>query len=250
MDGGKLPGPWRADLERVDGWVRRPLARRPGPREGLSRGWRISSGWTDGASSYGGGRARAGAGRSRPPSSETPKYRKMAICGFSLPLLPLCLLVAEAGRSCGNPGAVDGGRDFQRLWEGPGVGGRWPGAFHIRSASTACEGESFACLRGSVESPWPHPSLRAGLRGRVRTCVQACVRLSRAACGLACGFARPDSAAPTPLRPLRIGSLADGELRRVERNLGEILEGRSKIFSLRIRWARIGSHGAVSSPRP
>ena len=90
------------------------------------------------------------------------------------------------------------------------------------------------------EAPRPWPGLRAGLRSRVgpacrsargsqsrmRTCVETCVRLPRAACGparAACrpvrGFAWPDSAAPTPLRPLRISSLADGRLRETERNL-------------------------------
>jgi hypothetical protein len=36
------------------------------------------------------------------------------------------------------PGGGDfGGWDFQRAWEGPGVGGWWSGAFHTRSDSTA-----------------------------------------------------------------------------------------------------------------
>src|SRR5262249_38993982 len=44
-------------------------------------------------------------------------------------------------------------RDFQRVWEGPGVGVWWPGAFHTRSDSTARAGGRFgselpAVLRG------------------------------------------------------------------------------------------------------
>jgi hypothetical protein len=46
---------------------------------------------------------------------------------------------APCGRgcgSCGNPGRVDGGRDFQGVWEGPGAGGvvvrsfPYPVSFH------------------------------------------------------------------------------------------------------------------------
>jgi hypothetical protein len=35
------------------------------------------------------------------------------------------------------PGRGPGGRDFQRVWEGPGAGGWVPGAFHTRADSTA-----------------------------------------------------------------------------------------------------------------
>ena len=117
-------------------------------------------------------------------------------------LLEILLLLAGPARrgwgSCGNPWAVDGGRDFQRLWEGPGASGRWPGAFHIRSASTAWGGGLASPARAAPgESPWPQPGLRAGLRSHARTCVQtcvrlpqgrvrSCVRLARAACRPVC----------------------------------------------------------------
>jgi hypothetical protein len=141
--------------------------------------------------------ARAG-GRegSRPPSSGARHIEK---CRFAVFLFLFFLPGSSSPRlccSCGNPGAVDGGRDFQRLWEGPGAGGRWPGAFHIRSASTAWEGESFACPGGSWESLWPRPGLRAALHGPVQTCVRVCV----AACGLAC---RPACGLPEPRADLR-----------------------------------------------
>ena len=156
--------------------------------------------------------ARAG-GRGAVPRARARIHREMSICGFSF-----FLLSAPRRRGCAElweSRAVDGGRDFQRLWEGPGAGGRWPGAFHIRSASTAWVGESFACPGG--------PS-----RPAVRACVAACGLACRPACGsaepraeLRAALREPradlraalrgrDSAAPTPLRPLRISSLADG----------------------------------------
>lgn len=44
--------------------------------------------------------------------------------------------------AAGIPAGGGRGRDFRRLWEGPGAGGWWAGAFHSRSDSTAREGES------------------------------------------------------------------------------------------------------------
>jgi hypothetical protein len=160
--------------------------------------------------------------------------------------------------------AVDGGRDFQRLWEGPGAGGGGP------ELSTS----------GQLPQPgWG--KLRLRLPGRPQGVaygpVQACVRVCVAACGPtcrpACGFPEPradlraglrepradlraalrgpDSAAPTPLRPLRIASLADGEPKGAERNLG-------RYWRDGLKFSHCTSEGlepeattpCVSSPRP
>ena len=105
-------------------------------------------------------------------------------------------------------------------------------------------------LLPSPRNPRPRSGPPAARRRRVRTCMPACVRFLQAACGLACGparaacrpacgFARPDSAAPTPLLPLRIGSLADGELRRAERNLG-------KYWSNDLKFSHCASDGLES----
>ncbi len=82
------------------------------------------------------------------------------------------------------PGSGWGPVSFHRGWE---------------AASSARE--------ASWVSPEPRPGLRPGLRSHVWTCVQTCVRLCAA-----------DPAAPTPSRPLRISSLADGAVGRTERN--------------------------------
>jgi len=116
--GGSCPDHGGAELE-ADGWLGRH------PRRLSSRGW---------------------PGGESSSEFRALNYREVSICGFLLPLLPLWLLVAGLG-VCGNPGAADGGRDFQRLWEGPGAGG-----------------------------------LRAVLRSRVRICVRLCA----VTCGSAC----------------------------------------------------------------
>ncbi len=81
--------------------------------------------------------------------------------------------------------------------------------------------------------------LQGVAHGPIQACVRACVAACRPACGspepradlradlrephadLRAALRGPDSATPTPLLPLRFGSLADRELRRAERNLGE-----------------------------
>ena len=190
------------------------------PTDGGSR----EGGWL-GSSSHG-GRARAGGREEVVSERRSSEYRKVSICGFLPSLLPLCLLVAEAGRSCGNPGG----------WMEAGISN---GCGKVRG-------------RVVVARSFPHPvsfhSLSGGkprlpwqLQGVAHGPDQACVRAYVAACGLACGFARPDSAAPTPLRPLRIGSLADGELRRAERNLG-------KYWSEHLKSSHCASDGLESEP--
>src|SRR6202035_2296038 len=99
--------------------TRRPgLGRcRPRNRDGGEAvgGWVVVShggGWL-----HGGRSADAGAGKS---------FR----VGPSSPRLCVAVEIPRGGW----------GRDFQRVWEGPGAGVRWPGAFHTRSDSTAGEG--------------------------------------------------------------------------------------------------------------
>jgi len=338
---GDAGRPRRAELERAGGWVRRPLARRPGAREGgacvsvdggklAGHGARSWSGWMVGfvvrshggpelaregaCASVDGGSCRDHGGRSwrgwvvgfvvrfarrpgssrgrslrqrgrgklaglggrswsgwmvgfviprgrgsrgwpggsRSPEPRGSAYREVSICGLLLPLLPPGLLVAEVVRSCGNPGAVDGGRDFQRLWEGPGAGGRWPGTFHIRSASTAWEGGklrlpahlrrvAMTSARFACGPAWPRADLRAGLRAaiqsRVRTCVRLCASRVRTCVRLcAARFCSPHPPSP----PSDCLSRGWGTPKSGTK-LGEVLVRRSKIFSLRIRWARIAT---------
>jgi len=78
------------------------------------------------------------------------------------------------------------GRDFQRLWEGPGAmaGGPelstsgqlpWPGrgkAWPLRAAPGGHRSPS----RSTRRPAWPHPDLRADLRAAPRSCVRTCVR--------------------------------------------------------------------------
>ena len=154
----------------------------------------------------------------------------------------------EAGISngCGKVrGRVAGGPELSTSGQlpQPGRGKASP----ARAAPGSRHGPVQGCVRACVAASGPACRSARGFQSRMRTCVQTCVRLPRAACGPACGFAWPDSSAPTPLRPLRISSLADGGFQWTERNLGRVLERRSKIFSLHIRWARIGNHGPVSS---
>ena len=92
------------------------------------------------------------------------------------------LLLAAAVCSCGNPGRWRGGWDFQRVWEGPGVGGRWPEAFHARSDSTAGVGGRLGpeiapvhgraargpCVRGPREPPDRAVGSRRGRRAEPR----------------------------------------------------------------------------------
>ena len=71
---------------------------------------------------------------------------------------PQCIPRRRGCGSCGNPGrGWAGAQDFQGVWEGPGVGGRRPGAFHTPAASIAGVGGSWVGgghrRRGAPRSP-------------------------------------------------------------------------------------------------
>jgi len=240
--GGSWRDHGRVDLERVGGWV--VIPRRPGARAGGEPGG------------------------SRPPSSGARNIEKCRftdffflffLSGSSSPRL--CVDVGIPGRwmeagisnGCGKVrGRVAGGPELSTAGQLPQPGrGR---ASPARAAPGSRHGSVQGCVQACVAASGPVCRSARGPQSRMRTCVRTCVRLPRAACGLACrsaraacgpacGFAWPDSSAPTPLRPLRISSLADGGFQWTERNLGRVLERRSKIFSLHIRWARIGYLG-------
>jgi hypothetical protein len=82
--------------------------------------------------------------------------------------------------------------------------------------------------------------LRAGLRAappsRVRTCVRACASRVQTCMRLcAAGFCDPHPPSPPSDRPSR-----GWGIQKSGTKLGKVLARRSKIFSLRIRWTRIG----------
>lgn len=94
---------------------------------------------------------------------------------------------------------VEWWRDFQRVWEGPGGGGWWSGAFHTRSASIARVGEGHLYLDSFRQSAEARPGLRADLRaglGEPRVDLRAAPR----------DILRP----PPPSAPFGMGCLADG----------------------------------------
>lgn len=168
--GCRPPGRWC--LRGTGGWVGRCRPRR---RVDRTRGMCVSAWWGTAVQNGGGrenccptdGRDRAG-GREGWSSLVSIDIDAFAIY---FPLL-LPVFAAEAVRSCG----AGGGWDFQRVGRSE-VAGRWSGAFHTRSASTA----------------WGEGPLR--LQGQLRRLTQAqvCVRTCIAASGLACrpayGFA-------------------------------------------------------------
>jgi hypothetical protein len=127
----------RRDRQWMCGWASTPRARRS---EG---GWDVvvhQMGWLHGDRS-----ADAGGGKFFKISPTSPR---------------LCVAV-EIPR---------GGwwRDFQRVWEGPGVGVRWPGAFHTRSDSTAGEGGRFGSALAAARREGR--GKRAACAGRLPEC--------------------------------------------------------------------------------
>jgi hypothetical protein len=99
-------------------------------------------------------------------------------------------------RLCVAVGIPGGGRrrDFQRVWEGPGVGVWWPGAFHTRSDSTAGVGGRFGSEIAAGR--------REG-RGKGAACAGSspeCRGQSGGLGGLLRGPARPDFCSPHPCR--------------------------------------------------
>jgi hypothetical protein len=165
-----------------------------GGRRGRGRlGARAGGGGTGGG---GGGGLPSRGGRTGPRRSVGLPFalnihRKMAIRDF---IPARSTLLAEAVGAVGIPGG-GWGRDFQRLWEGPGAGGRWPGAFHIRSASTAWVGEGFACQSGPSRPAGKPACGSAGLCAELR----AALREPRA--GLRAALGGRDCAAPPPSAP-------------------------------------------------
>ena len=115
------------------------------------------------------------------------------------------MTISSSPRLCvsvGIPGGGFGGWDFQRVWEGPGVGGRWSGAFHARSDSTAWVG-------GRVRSR--DRGCTSGARPGGRACEVRGSRLiePREPAGPRAEPRGRIFVTPTPLRPLRISSLAN-----------------------------------------
>lgn len=70
-------------------------------------------------------------GRGVVPTTETAEGSLFSVSRGSAPRLRVAV---------GIPGRPVGGRDFQRVWEGPGVAAWRPGAFHARSDSAAGAG--------------------------------------------------------------------------------------------------------------
>jgi hypothetical protein len=138
------------------------------------RRWASTSGGGGGGGVCWGGPPPTAWGGSTRPGGRVRSTRKVRRCGGGRPLLGLggervggwevvphgggwqygersagggmfFLDRSQSPRLCVAVGIPGGGRrrDFQRVWEGPGVDGWWSGAFHTRSDSTAGVGGRF-----------------------------------------------------------------------------------------------------------
>jgi hypothetical protein len=101
------------------------------------------------------------------------------------------------------------------------------------------------CVRAYRAASGLRADLRAALQGHVRTCVRTCA--SRV--GTCVRLCAADSAAPTPLRPLRIASLADEKFRRAERNLMTYQSNDLKFSQGISKGTRIGDQGTAVNPQ-
>ena len=137
---------------------------------------------------------------------------------------------SETGRLHRRPGA---GRRGHRLGAARRAG--WCVCIsELVVARAGSQGEIASSASGAPGVSWDlHRRLTIlkksrGYPGRAQACVRTCVVARGLACRPACGSPGPradlpaacaaNSAAPTPLRPLRFSSLADGNFRRTERN--------------------------------
>ena len=144
-----------------------------------------------------GSRAGGREGRSRPPS---PGAQHIEKCRFTDLLFLFFLPGSSSPRLCVAGQLPQPGRGKASLAHGA------PGSRY--GPVQACVRPCVAPSRPACGSAWPRADLRAGLRAASQSRVRTCVRL----CASRVRLCAADPAAPTPLRPLRISSLADGEL--------------------------------------
>jgi hypothetical protein len=94
---------------------------------------------------------------------------------------------------------------------------------------------------------WRRADLRADLRTAVQGCVRTCVRLCASRVRTYVRLCAARFCGPHPPSPPSDWLSRGWGTQKGGTKPGEAMDRRSKIFSLCIRWARVESHGVLSS---